>query len=151
MSTVRGAHITSSRHQESDGHDGCCCDAGHGGQMGFGTEGTAKEHRENRSHQGQERHEHQQRRRGEFLHGGCGRRMDDGWNRVTENRGWASGSDVFALQRFVLVGGRQNARGRERGESQRHGVDRGEFVIDRAADVGLAERLPCRGIEPTGP
>ena len=85
MSAVRGAHVTSGRHQESDGHDGSPGDAGHGGQMGFCTEGTAKEHGENRSRQGQERHEHQQRRRGEFLHGGCGRRMDDGWNRGRAN------------------------------------------------------------------
>ena len=144
MNAVCGADVTGGCGQEHDGHGGGAGNAGDRWQVGFGTELAAQKHGEDRTYQGQERHEHQQRRRGEFLHGGCGRQMDDGWNRVRESYRQDAGSDVLALQRFILVGGRENAGGRERGESWRHGVDRGEFMIDRAADRGFAERLPCR-------
>ena len=97
MNAVRWAHVTGGCSQKHDCHGGGTGDAGDRWHMCFRTELAAQKHGENRSHQGQERHEHQQRRRGEFLHGGCGRRMDDGWNRVRESYRQDAGSDVLAL------------------------------------------------------
>ena len=78
MGAVCGADVTGGGSQEHHGHGSGCSDAGDRREMGFGTERAAQQHGEDRSYQGQQRHEHQQRRRGEFLHGRGGRRMDDG-------------------------------------------------------------------------
>ena len=56
-----GADVTGGGSQECDRHDGGPSDAGHRRQMGFGTKRAAQEHGEDRSDQGQERYEHQQR------------------------------------------------------------------------------------------
>ena len=74
MGAVGGAHVTGSRRQQRDGHDGGSGDAGHRRQVGAMAEGAAQKHGEDRACQRQQRHEHQQRCGGKFLHGdgGCG-------------------------------------------------------------------------------
>ena len=151
MVAVSRTHVTGGRRQQCDRHDGSAGDAEHGRQVGLGPERAAQKHGENRAQQGQERHEHQQRRKRKFLHGECSRRMNGGWEEETRDRKATTAcSDVASFKRLVVVGRRQNAGGSERGKAMRDGVDRGYFLIDCASDRGLAERLPCRCVKPTG-
>ena len=95
-------------------------DAGNRRQVSASAEHAAERDREDRSHKGQERHQYEERRGRESVHGAAG---------------GGFGSDVLALVKSVFVGSGFDAGGGELRELWRHGVDGGQLPVDRPRQV----------------